>query len=166
MFQLFPANDAPAKHPPVVRVCGRPNNIVPETASFSIDVNQWVGLQNQKALFLWSGTIPEAWAIKPMPNPNSPKFISVTGILAGTRVAGTSKRFHVDISSLTFLGSAPLAYTTQGKHSNSRTTFKTDFPHSVNPNPQGKAEGGDILRGQAHSNQESLHLITKDDFVL
>jgi hypothetical protein len=90
-----------------VRVCGRPSKIVPETASFEIDINQWVGFQGEKAVFHWSGTIPDGWQRKPTPNPNSPKFISVTGVLDSMMTVETTKRFHVNIASVTFLGPAP-----------------------------------------------------------
>ena len=113
--QLSPAGDAPAKFPPVVKVCGRPSNIVAETATFDIDVNQWVGFGNRKAPFPWSGTIPDGWHNKPVPNGNSLKFVSVTGILTGMRSGGASERFHVDITSVTFLGAVP--YQVQGDHS-------------------------------------------------
>lgn len=89
-----------------MRVCGRPNNVAVQTASFNIDVNQWVSFHGAKAAFPWSGTIPDVWRHKPTPNPNVPKFVSVTGVLNGIRAAGAAKRFHVDISSVTFLGSA------------------------------------------------------------
>jgi len=81
-----------------------------------------------------------------MPNPNVVKFISVTGVLAGMRVVGALKRFHVDIASVTFLGPAPPTYTTQSEYPNSRPTTQTDFPHSVNPDPQGEAKGRNIFR--------------------
>ena len=129
----------------MVKICGRPINIAPETTSFLIDVNQWLGFQNQKVLFPWSGAIPEGWANKPVPNANSPKFVSVTGILASKKFVGTSKRFHVDIVSVTFLGSAPLAFTTQGEYSNASTTPQTDFLHSGDSNPQGETKSGDIF---------------------
>jgi hypothetical protein len=109
MFQLSPANNASAKHPPVVRACGRPSNVTQQTASFNIDVNQWVGFQGAKAAFLWSGTIPEKWPHKPLPNLHNPKFVSVTGVLNGVKVSGAAKRYHVDITSVTFLGSTPPA---------------------------------------------------------
>ena len=87
--------------------------------SFEIDAAQWISFPNQKAVFPWSGTIPDAWAHKPMPNPNNVKFVSVTGIFAGTRIVGALKRFRVDIASVTFLGTAPPVYTTQGKYTSS-----------------------------------------------
>jgi len=128
----------------VVRVCDRPGNVVPETVPFDIDADQWVGFQNQKVVFPWSGTIPEGWASKPIPNPNGVKFVSVTGVLAGMRFVGTLKGFRVDIASVKFLGPAPPAYTTQGEYPNSRPTTKTDFPHSVDANPQGEAKGRNL----------------------
>lgn len=63
-------------------------------------------------MFPWSGTIPDGWTHKPIPNPNSSKFVSVSGTFAGVKTVGSSKRFHVDIASVTFLGSAPLASST------------------------------------------------------
>jgi len=141
-----------------VRVSGRPSNIVQEAASFDIDAGQWTSFANQRAVFPFSGSIPEQWTNKPMPNPNSLKFIGVTGTLAGIRLVGTLRRFCVDIVSVTFLGPAPPAYTTQGKYSSSHTLTRTDFLHSINTNSEGEAKGGNKLRRQAHPNQESSQL--------
>lgn len=144
--QISPANDVPAKHPPVVKICGRPINIVTETASFDIDANQWIGFHNQKVLFPWSGTIHEGWMNKPVPNPNSPKFVNVTGILAGVQTVGKLKRFHVDIVGVTFLGAVPAGPSSQSKstHLKGISTLRLTIC-SVNPNTQGEAKGGNIL---------------------
>jgi len=150
----------------VVRVCDRPGNVVPETAPFDIDADQRVGFQNQKAVFPWSGTIPEGWASKPIPNPNGVKFVSVTGVVAGMRVVGTLKRFCVDITSVIFLGPAPPADITQGKYPNSRPTTQTDFPHSIDTNPQGEAKGRESLSktNLPHPRKLALELSTGDKF--
>ena len=96
-----------------MRVSGRPDNIIQETVSFDIDAAQWISFPNQKAVFPWSDTIPEAWTHKSMPNPNNVKFVSVTSIFAGTRTVGALKRLRVDIASVAFLGATPLTYMTK-----------------------------------------------------
>jgi len=78
---------------PVVRICGRPSNITSESTSFNIDANNWISFVNKKAAFAWSGTILEGWTHKPIPNPNGPRFVSVSGILAGIQPKENSKRF-------------------------------------------------------------------------
>ena len=115
----------------MVRVCGRPINIVPESLSFDIDTNHWISFPNKKALFPWRGTIPEGWKFKPIPNQNSPKFVCVSGLLAGISTEGTSKRFQVDIMLVTFLGSAPPAHATQSEYSALQSTTPTDFSRST-----------------------------------
>ena len=89
--------------------------MVLETFTFEVDVAQWIIFPAQKAIFPWSGTIPDGWNHKPMPNPGGLKYVHVTGILAGTKGTGTSKRFHTDITSITFLGSAPPGQVAQGE---------------------------------------------------
>ena len=152
-LQLFPANDASARHPPLVRVSGRPSNIVQETASFDVDAGQWTSFSNRRDLFPFSGFIPEQWTNKPIPNPNNPKFVAVTGILAGTQLVGTLKRFHVDIVSVTFLGPVPPS---QGTYSKSCYLTLTELHHSVNPDREGEVRPE--LRGQAYPDQENSHL--------
>jgi len=133
IFYISPANDASAKYPPLVRINGRPGNIVEEARSFDIDGTQWISFPNKKAAFFWSGTIPEGWKHKPMPNPKNPKFVSVTGVLTGMRVAGVSKRFYVDISSVTFLGAAPPAYTTKAATPNGKRKAAINFEDKLTP---------------------------------
>ena len=128
MLQLSPAGNAPAKHSPVVRVCGRPINIVQEAASFDMDVVQWTGFaKKHQGLFHWSGIIPDGWKTKPIPHPNSSKLVSVIGTLDGVRVAGTSKRFQVEISSVVFLGSALAGSSAQGRFSDIHVMFWLTF---------------------------------------
>jgi len=68
---------------------------------------------------------------------------NVTGILAGMRVVGTLKRFHVDIASVTFLGPALPAYTTQGEYPDSRPTTQTVLlPTAMTPTPKGRRKAG------------------------
>ena len=93
-------------------------------------------------MFPWSGTIPEGWTHKPIPNPNAPKFVSVSGTFTGMRTVGTSKRFHIDIAMVTFLGPAPPAPVAQGKYSGLRTMTQTDFPTALTPTPKGKRKAG------------------------
>ena len=142
----------------MVRVCGRPSNAVQETASFDIDANHWISFPNKKTLFPWTGTYPEAWSHKPMPNTNNPKFMSVSGILAGMRTVGGVRRYHVDITLPTFLGPAPPAYVTQSEYPMSRPITQADSPHSINLNPQGEAKGRNQFRRQTHPDQEVSHL--------
>jgi len=87
-----------------------------------------MGFSNKKVAFPWSGTIPQGWVHKPIPNPNSPKFVSVSGILAGIRTDGNSKRFHTDITMVTFLGPVPATYATQREYSIPRPMAKTNLP--------------------------------------
>ena len=136
-----------AKYPPLVRVTGRPSNIVEETRSFDIDGAQWISFPNQKIAFFWSGTIPEGWKHKPMPNPKNPKFVGVTGILVGLRGVGASKRFHVDISSVTFLSPVPPAHTTKGKYPglDPCLTNQVDLPLSLDPDSKRKTKGSNEL---------------------
>ena len=145
----------------MVRVCGRPINIVPESLSFDIDTNHWISFPNKKALFPWRGTVPEGWKFKPIPNQNSPKFVCVSGLLAGISTEGTSKRFQVDIMLVTFLGSAPPAYATQSEYSALQSTTPTDFSCSTG---EGETEGRDKLRRQAHPHQETPPLNYRDKF--
>ena len=51
-----------------------------------------------------------------MPNLKNPIFVGATDILVGLRGVGASKKFHVDISSVMFLGPVPLAHTTKGEY--------------------------------------------------
>ena len=76
-----------------------------------------------------------------MPNPNSPKFVAVTGTLDGMRGAGASKRFHVEITSVTFLGIAPQSYMAEGKylHPNLANNNWTHSPQSAILDSEGKA---------------------------
>lgn len=135
IFYLSPANNAPAKMPPLVRVSGQPSNIAAETSSFDIDAWQWVSFGNQKVPFLWSGTIPSGWTSKPMPNPNFPKFVSINGTLLGMRDAGALKRFHVEILSVTFLGSAPPVQPTPAMTPNPKGKKQTMIDFDDKPSP-------------------------------
>ena len=56
-------------------------------------------------MFPWSRTIPEGWAHKPIPNPNAPKFVSVSSTFTRMRTVGTSSRFRVNIATVTLSSS-------------------------------------------------------------
>jgi hypothetical protein len=159
-MQISPANDAAAKHPPLVRVTGRPSNIVEGTGSFDINVIQWISFPNQKVPFFWTGRFPQGWKHKPVPNPNNLKFVGVSGILTGIETSGDTKKFHVEIASVTFLGPAPPAYTAKGQYFcfDPSSMNRTDFSSSVDADSKRKAKGCNKLRRQTHSDKESSHL--------
>jgi len=84
------------QHPPMAKIRGRPSNVVPETGSFDIDVSHRISFPNKTAAWKCSGTTLGGWTYKLIQNPNSPKLADISGILAGVRIEGSSKRFHVD----------------------------------------------------------------------
>ena len=91
-------------------------------ATFDINVSQWISFPGKKAPFPWTGKYPETWIKKPMPNVNNLKFISVLGILVGTKDVGGVTRYQVDIIGVTFVGSVP-GVRPQGLYSDSFMTL-------------------------------------------
>jgi len=77
--------------------------------TFKIDVGQWVSFGKEKALFPFSGSVPQdAWkGNRPFPNPDSLKYLSVVGFLTAAFSESNTKWFAVEIDSMTFLRSAP-----------------------------------------------------------
>ena len=117
----------------MVRVCGRPSNIVQETGSFDIDAKHWISFPNTKALFPWSGIIPSNRKHEPIPNPSGPKFVSVSSFFAGIKTEALQRGFTLILTLVTFLGSAPPAYTTKGEYPNPCLMALTYFPLQRQP---------------------------------
>jgi hypothetical protein len=78
---------------------------------FHINVIHWISFPNQKVPFFWTERFPQGWKHKPLPNRNNLKFVSVSGTLTSIEAVGDTKKFHIEIASITFLGPAPSAYT-------------------------------------------------------
>ena len=141
-----------------MRVCGRPSNIAVATGSFDINVNQWVSFQSGKVIFPWTGTFLRTWKSRPTLNQNNPKFLWVTGVLDSMRGTGASRRFHVDIMSLTFLGSAPFSHRAQRVYLLPSSAPQTNLPCSIDPDPREEEEDSHLFRRSRNADQAQAHL--------
>jgi len=110
--QIVPSPATSARHLPTVVINGKPSKINQEKLTFEIDVGQWVSFGKEKALFPFSGSVPQdaRKGNRPFPNPNSPKYLSVVGFLTAAFSENNTKRFAVEIDSMTFLRSAPQTF--------------------------------------------------------
>ena len=111
--QIIPSPGVSAKHLPTVAITGKPSKIKHETFTFEIDVGQWVSFGKEKALCPFSGTVPQDArrnGNRPFPSPDTPKYLMVVGFLTGAFSEDNTKRFAVEINSMTFLGAAPQTF--------------------------------------------------------